>query len=150
MYIPIHYNVPSRYTLQIHIGLHFHIHWVTSHIHCVTFFVTQCIYFFVTQCIYICYQMYIQYTLGIYIGLHPNIHWVARHIHWVAFFVTQCIYKKMLPNVYTSKCTAMYIPNVYKMQHNVYPTLYIQGRAKRGVYTLGCILYTFGCILIYI
>ena len=149
MYKAIYVVCITLYTfgfMYIYVGLHVYIHWVT--------YMSPNVYTLHTsnasQCIYICHPMYIQYTLGIYIGLHPNIHWVARHIHWVAFFVTQCISKKMLPNVYTSKCTAMYIPNVYKMQHNVYPTLYIQGRAKRGVYTLGCILYTFGCILIYI
>ena len=44
----------------------------------------------------------------------------------------------------------MYVPNVHQMQHNVYPTLYIHGGALKGVYTLGCILYTFCCILIYV
>ena len=112
-------DIHCIYTLG-YICIYIVLHFVSHNVY--TFFMLH-----VTQCIYICHPMYIQYTLCIYIGLHLHIHCVATHIHCVTFFVTQCISKKMLPNVYTSKCTTMYIPNVYKMQHNVYPTLYIDG-----------------------
>ena len=42
------------------------------------------------------------------------------------------------------------MPNVYQMQHNVHPTLHIHGGALKGVHTLGCIVCTFDCILMYI
>ena len=125
-----------------------------------------------TQCIYECTAMYMFF----YVNLLPNVYkFVTQcifNIHWVytlgcirIYIGLQDIYivlHFLSHNVYSKKCYTMYIrqnalqcisamlPNVYKMQHNVYGTLYIQGRAQRGVYTLGCILYTFGCILIYI
>ena len=135
----------------IYIELHLHIHWGA---HLYTFCCISCH----TMYIVTCYPMYIHmlpnvyvnihlvYTLGnrcIYIGLHAI--YIVLHL-----FVTQCIYNDMLPNVYTSECTTMYIHNVYKMQHNVYQPIYIVCGVKKGVYTLGNSLYTLCCICIYI
>ena len=147
MYIPVHYNVYFRYplcTMYLYIGLHLHIHW-GAHLYtlccisCHTMYINTCypMYIHVTQCIS-------QYTLCIYIVLHLHIHCVASHIHCVTFFVTQCIYKNMLHNVYASKCTTMYIHNVYKMQHNVYTPPYIDHPPKRGY--IHCVAFYIHCV----
>ena len=154
MYIQVHYNVYTWYPLctgWIYIELHLHIHWGA---HLYTFCCISCH----TMYIVTCYPMYIHMLPNVYV----NIHWVYtlgyRCIYIgldaiyivLHFFVTQCIYNDMLPNVYTSECTTMYIHNVYKMQHNVYQPIYIVCGVKKGVYTLGNSLYTLCCICIYI
>ena len=150
MYIPVHYNVYFRYplcTMYLYIGLHLNIHW-GAHLYtlccilCHTMYIDPCypMYIHVTQCIS-------QYTLGIHIVLHLHIHCVASHIHCVTFFVTQCIYKNMFHNVYTSKCTTMYIRTCYRMYikcNTMYQPPNIVEHAKKGY--IHCVAFYIHCV----
>ena len=139
-------NVYTCYTMYIPIYI--------GYTHCVTFAYTLCCKPY-TLCCISCHTMYIKYMLPnvytcytmyipMYIVYIHCIHCVASHIHCVTFFVTQCIYKNMLHNVYASKCTTMYIHNVYKMQHNVYTPPYIDHPPKRGY--IHCVAFYIHCV----
>ena len=118
----------------------------------------QCTYFLMS----ICYPMYIYLSPNVYSIYIGYIHWVASeytlgcktytlccifcHTMYIQKNVTQCIYVKMHYNVYP-QCYPMYIKcNTMYMA----PYTFRDGHKEGYSYTLGCILYTFGCILIYI
>ena len=132
------------------------IHWVYTLCYICIYIVLQAIYIVlhfvshnvykihVTQCIYMLHNVYPNihcvYTLC-YICIYIVLQAIYIVLH---FFVTQCIYKNMLHNVYASKCTTMYIHNVYKMQHNVYTPPYIDHQPKRGY--IHCVAFYIHCV----
>ena len=170
MYILMHYNVYTHVLQSMYIEMHYNVYTDTLQcMHPIYIVYIRWVTFVYTLCCISCHTMYIYFACNLLPNVYTFVTQCIFNIHWVYTFGYICIYiglqdiyivlHFMSHNVYRKICYPMYIrqnalqcisPMYIKCNTMYIPPYTFTDTTKRGVYTLGYMVYTFGCMSIYI